>query len=225
MKTVDDDLNKLELAIAHGRNTYVNIRKSIYYLMSTNLSEIFTMFSCIAFNLGQPLTAVQLLWINLISDIFPGLALSIEPLDKELMKKPPRDPREKILDKNQLIQHFKEASVITISTLGSYIYGVSRYGISPSSSTIAFLTLSLSQILHAYSCRSRYRSFFSGNTFSNKYLNLAVGGTLLLQVAAMFISGLRNLLGLTPLKMLDYGVIFLATLGSFFANEGLKKIN
>ncbi|MCS7164182.1 MAG: cation-transporting P-type ATPase [Thermodesulfovibrio sp.] len=219
----DDDLNKLELAIANGRNTYVNIRKSIHYLVSTNLSEIFTMFSCIALNIGQPLTPIQLLWINLISDIFPGLALSIEPLDEELMKKPPRDPNEEILDKNQINKHFQEASVITLSTLGSYLYGISRYGISPSSSSIAFLTLSLSQILHAYNCRTKDRSILSGNTFSNKYLNLAVGGTLFLQVAAIFIPGLRNLLGLTPLKMLDYGVISLATLGSFFVNKALKK--
>ncbi|MCX8033759.1 MAG: cation-transporting P-type ATPase [Thermodesulfovibrio sp.] len=219
----DDDLVKLELAIAQGRNTYVNIRKSIHYLVSTNLSEILTMLSCTALNLGQPLTPIQLLWINLISDIFPGLALSIEPLDEELMKKPPRDPEEELLDEKQLRRHFREGTVITLSTIASYLYGVSKYGISPSSSTIAFLTLSLSQILHAYSCRFKDQSILSVNTFSNKYLNLAVGGTLLLQIFMPFIPGLRNLLGMTSLKMIDYGVISLATASSLIMNEALKK--
>ncbi len=220
----DDDITKLENAIAHGRNTYVNIRKSIHYLVSTNLSEIFTMLSCIALRAGQPLTPIQLLWINLISDIFPGLALSIEPLDKELMKQPPRDPHEELLDRKQLKKHFLEASAITLSTMTAYLYGISRYGISPASSSIAFLSLSLSQILHAYSCKSEKQSVFRINTFSNKYLNLAVGGTLLLQIAISFIPGLRNLLGITQLKMIDYGVISLATAGSLVINENLKKI-
>lgn len=221
----DDDLNKLELAFAHGRNTYVNIRKSIHYLISTNLSEIFLMFSCIGLNAGQPLTPIQLLWINLVSDIFPGLALSIEPLDPELMKQPPRDPKEELLDRSQLINHFKEASVITLSSLGAYFYGISRYGISATSGSIAFLTLSLSQILHSYNCKSKEHSIFSSYTFSNKYLNLAVGGTLLLQLAALFIPGLRTILGLVPLRLVDYGVVSLATVGSFIANDALKKIN
>ncbi|MEJ5227153.1 HAD-IC family P-type ATPase [Thermodesulfovibrio sp.] len=219
----DDDLSKLELAIANGRNTYVNIRKSIHYLVSTNLSEIFTMFSCIALKAGQPLTPIQLLWINLISDIFPGLALSIEPLDRELMKQPPRNPDEELLNMTQLRRHFLEASAITLSTMTAYLYGISRYGVSPASSSIAFLSLSLSQILHAYSCKSERKSILSSDTFSNKYLNLAVGGTLLLQIALSFIPGLRNLLGLTPLKMIDYGVVSMTTLGSVLINESLKK--
>ncbi len=219
----DDKLDKLELAIAHGRNTYVNIRKSIHYLVSTNLSEIFTMFSCIALRAGQPLNPIQLLWINLISDIFPGLALSIEPLDHELMQQPPRDPKEKLLDKTQLKKHFLEASAITFSTMSAYIYGISRYGVSPASSSIAFMSLSLSQILHAYSCKSDKQSVFSINTLSNKYLNLAVGGTLLLQIALSLAPGLRNLLGIQSLKMIDYGVVSLTTAGSLLINEALKK--
>lgn len=220
----DDDLNKIELAISHGRNTYVNIRKSIHYLVSTNLSEIFTMLSSVAFNLGQPLNPLQLLWINLISDIFPGLALSIEPLDEELMKQPPRDPNEELLNSKVLKRQFMEASAITASTMAAYFYGVSRYGIGLQASTIAFLTLSLSQILHSYSCRFKESSIFEGNIFSNKYLNLAVGGTLIFQIAALFIPGLKNLLGLTPLRLIDYGVVSLATVGSLAMNEAIKKI-
>lgn len=82
----------------------------------------------------------------------------------------------------------------------------------------------MSQILHAYTTRSKEFSIFSSNTFSNKYLNLAVGGTLILQIAIPFIPGLRNLLGMTSLKMIDYGVISLATASSLVLNESIKKI-
>lgn len=220
----DDDLNKLEFAFAHGRNTYVNIRKSIHYLISTNLSEIFLMFSCIALNAGQPLSTVQLLWINLISDIFPGLALSIEPLDWNLMKQPPRDPKEELLDQRQLINHFREASVITLTTLGAYYYGISRYGISANSSSIAFLSLSLSQILHAFNCRSKEKTIFSIDTLSNKYLNIAVFGTLLLQLAASFLPGLRTILGIGSLRLPDFGVISIASLSSLVLNDIFKRL-
>ena len=90
----DDNLHTLVEAVAHGRSIYANIRKSIHYMLSTNSAEIEVMFASLVLGLGQPLNPMQLLWINLITDIFPGLALSLEPADPDLMHRPPRDPAE-----------------------------------------------------------------------------------------------------------------------------------
>src|SRR5207245_6041231 len=91
------NLEPLIIAIGQGRTIYNNIRKSVHFLLSTNLSEIIVMFTAIAGGLGQPLTAMQLLWINLLSDIAPGLALALEPPEPDVLSQPPRRPEEPII--------------------------------------------------------------------------------------------------------------------------------
>src|SRR5574341_1808662 len=91
----DDNLETMIVAISQVRTIYTNIRKSVHFLLSTNLSEIMVMFTAIAAGLGQPLSAMQLLWINLISDIFPGLALALEPPEPDVLSRPPRSPEDR----------------------------------------------------------------------------------------------------------------------------------
>ena len=136
----DDNLQTMIIAVSHGRTIYKNIRKSIHYLLSTNLSEILVSFATIAAGAGHPLSAMQLLWINLMSDIWPGLALSFEPPEPDVLNHPPRDPNEPIITIQGLKRIAKESAIISAGSLSAYGYGILRYGISPQATTIEFRT-------------------------------------------------------------------------------------
>jgi Ca2+-transporting ATPase len=219
----EDDLETLIIAISDGRTIYNNIRKTLHYLLATNFSEIQVMFITGALGLGYPLNAMQLLWINLVSDIFPGLALALEPAESDVMSQPPRDPEAPIVDTGDFKRISFEAATMTLASLTAYGYGVARYGIGPAAGTLAFQSLTTSQILHAISCRSEQRSIFDvEKSPPNNYLNLALIGSLGLQLATQLIPGLRTLLGITPVSALDTLVIGVASLAPLLINEATK---
>jgi Ca2+-transporting ATPase len=118
------------------------------------------MFAAISGGMGEPLNAMQLLWINLISDIFPGLALALEPPEPDVLNHPPRDPDEPIITKGDLKRIGFESAVLSAGTLGAYGYGIARYGIGPQAGSLAFMTLSVAQLLHVISCRSEEHGIF-----------------------------------------------------------------
>ena len=223
----DDNLETMIIAISRGRTIYSNIRKSVHFLISTNLSEIMVMFSAIAGGLGQPLSAMQLLWINLISDIAPGLALALEPPEPDVLNQPPRNPDEPIIKTSDFKRIAFESAVLSAGALSAYGYGIMRYGIGQRTGTLAFMSLSIGQLLHAISCRSEKHSIFEREKMPpNRYLNIAIGGSLGLQLLAMAIPGLRNLLGITPISISDGIVIGGSALLPLLVNEGTKqKIN
>ena len=219
----DDRLETMLIAISQGRTIYDNIRKSIHFLLSTNMSEIMVMFSSIALGLGQPLNSMQLLWINLLSDIAPGLALSFEAPEPDVMSRPPRNPDDPILNSSDFRRMLFESAVLTTSTFGAYGYGILRYGLGQKASTLAFVSLTLSQLTHAISCRSSKNSIFDRNTsMSNKYLNIAVGGSIALQILTMIVPGLRGLLGIAPIGLLDAVVVGGTAISSLIINEATK---
>jgi Ca2+-transporting ATPase len=173
--------------------------------------------------LGSPLTAMQLLWINLISDIFPGLALSLEEAEPDVLQRPPRNPHDPIFNASDFKRMAFESGVLTAGALSAYGYGMLRYG-PAGASTLAFHSLTTGQLLHAVSCRSEKHSIFSPDKLPpNPYLNLALGGSLLVQVAAMFIPGVRSVLGLGPVGLLDGLVIGGTALLPLLVNEATKK--
>ena len=222
----DDDLETMAIAIARGRTIYNNIRKSVHFLLSTNLSEILVMLSANTLGIGQPLNAMQLLWLNLVTDIFPGLALALEPAEPDVLSVPPRDPNEPIVPKSEFKRITFEAAIISTSSLGAYSYGIMRYGISPQASTIAFMSLTLGQLLHAISCRSRSHSIFSQEKLpANQYLVYALGGSFGLQLLSAAVPGLRYLLKLTPINPIDGVVIASTALLPLLVNEGTKVGN
>ena len=219
----EDDLQTLIIAISDGRTIYNNIRKTLHYLLATNFSEIQVMFIAGALGLGYPLNAMQLLWINLVSDIFPGLALALEPAEPDVMSQPPRDPMEPIVKTEDFKRITLEAATMTAASFAAYGYGVMRYGMGPAAGTLAFQSLTTSQILHAISCRSKHRSIFDAEKSApNKYLNIAVIGSLGLQLATYVIPGLRTLLGTTPVSAFDGLVIGVASLAPLLVNEATK---
>jgi Ca2+-transporting ATPase len=220
-----DNLDTLIIAIRDGRTTYINIKKSVHFFLSTNLSEIMITGATLAVGLGSPLTAMQLLWINLISDIFPGLALSLEEAEPDVLERPPRHPQDPIFSNADFKRMAFEAGVITTGALGAYGYGLLRYGAGMQASTLAFHSLTTGQLLHAVSCRSARHSIFSAESLPpNPYLRLALGGSLAVQLAAMFVPGLRGILRLAPVGLLDGLVIAGTALTTLLVNEITKPM-
>lgn len=220
-----DDLETMIVAVGHGRTIYGNIRKSLHFLLATNFSEIMVMFAAGAAGIGYPLSARQLLWINLISDIFPGLALAMEAPEPDVLKKPPRDPRESIVRRSDMKNISREAAFMAGGAMSSYLYGLVRFGAGPRASTLAFQSLTLAQLLHAISCRSDRHSIFGKEKLpANKYLDWALGGSLAIQFMTMVVPGLRSLLGLTPLGLVDAAVVGISSLVPLLVNEAGKVV-
>lgn len=219
----DDNLETMVMAISHGRTIYNNIRKSVHFLLATNLSEIMVVGIALTAGLGQPLNAMQLLWINLLSDVTPGLALALEPPEPDVLQQPPRDPAAPILTSADFKRIAFESAVLSAGAFGAYGYGLARYGMGAQANTLAFTSLTVGQLLHAFSCRSHTHSLFGASSLpANPYLTFAVGGSLALQLLAFVMPGLRGLLGLTPLTLLDGAVVGASALLPLVVNEGTK---
>lgn len=217
----DNNLETMIVAVSQGRTIYNNIRKAVHFLLATNLSEIMVMAIATAAGFGQPLNALQLLWLNLVTDIFPALALALEPAESNVLQTPPRSPDEPIIKVSDLQRILLESTTLSSTTLAAYGYGVTRYGIGTKASTIAFMSLTLGQLLHALSCRTE-RSIFE-HMPTNHYLNLALGGSMSLQFLVLA-PGLRSLLKLAPLDGWDLLVIASSALFPLIVNENTKQL-
>lgn len=220
----EDDLETLIVALSHGRTIYNNIRKALHYLLSTNLSEILVMFVAASAGIGYPLNAMQLLWINLVSDIFPGLALALEPPEPDVLSRPPRDPQEPIVRPQDYKRIAFEGSTLAASSLASYGYGLMKYGQGTSAQTLAFQSLTTGQLLHAISCRSETSVMFHSDKLGpNKYLTMAIAGSLGMQLLTQLVPGLRTLLGLAPIGAGDVAVIGVTSVIPLLISELTKS--
>jgi Ca2+-transporting ATPase len=219
----DDDLSTLLQAIEQGRTIYDDIRKAVRFILSTNLGEILYTFTCVAAGLGEPLTPMQLLWINLLTDVFPELALAVQPPESDVMARPARDPNRPMFTRDDLLRMASEGTVITAGALGAYLWARSRSGPGAHAGTVGFTALTVAQLLHAFSTRSETHTIFDRTHLAqNRWLPIAVGGTLAAQVIANWIPGLRRLLGTVPLSPADWGVALIAAIGPFLVNELVK---
>ena len=221
----DDELETMLVAVSQGRTIYTNIRKSVHFLLSTNLSEVVVMFVAMAAGLGQPLSAMQLLWINLVSETSLGLALALDPPEPGVMEEPPRDPNEPIIRPQDLKRMGFEALTLSTGSLSAYGYGIARYGIGPRASTLGFTSLISGQILHALSSRSeRYGIFDWSPREPNRILTFTVVGSLALQGTVFLLPWLKNLLGVTSISFADALVTGAGAVLPLFINEGAKKV-
>lgn len=219
----DDNLHTMSTAIQQGRTIYNNIRKTIHFMVSTNLTEIEVMLAGIALGLGQPMNPMQLLWINLVTDIFPGLALSLEPAEPDIMEREPRDPEEKIISSKDLGRMTFESGVIGVGTMAAYLYGLKRYGNQAAASTLAFNTLTINELAHSLSSRSKYQNVFGGQKLPpNPHLTRAILGMAGLQAVVSVVPALRRMLGTTPLGLVDLGVIAAGVVMPLIVNEATK---
>ncbi|MGD2118125.1 MAG: HAD-IC family P-type ATPase [Chromatiales bacterium] len=221
----DDNLHTMAEAVRQGRTIYANIRKSVHYLLSTNFSEIEVMLGGIASGMGQPLNPMQLLWINLATDIFPALALSLEPPDKDVMQLPPRPADEAIITNEKLGRMALESALISASALGAFLIGKSSGGLAKGS-TLAFHSLTLAQLIHSTACRSDRYGLFNpaSDKPRNHWLDMALGGTLALHLLTMVLPGFRRLLGTTPMGLRDLAVVVTAAVLPLLGNESIKAM-
>ncbi|MCX8049155.1 MAG: cation-transporting P-type ATPase [Methylohalobius sp.] len=221
----DDNLETLYAAIEQGRTIYANIQKSLRFLLSTNMSEIQLMLAGVMLGTGEMLSPMQLLWINLLTDIFPGLALSLEPSEEDVMIIPPRDPEHPILDQRTGTRLARESLTLTLGSLGVYGYGRLRYGPGPQTEGLVFQTITLAQLLHALSCRSETLSVLAPSQARNPYLIGAIGFSLAIQIAALLFPPLRALLGLSLPTWSDILAIGTGAAAPLVVNETFKLIS
>ena len=200
MVLTDDNYASIVSAVEQGRVIYSNIRKFVYYLLSCNAAEIMIIFLAIVFGWPVPLTAIQLLWLNLVTDGAPALALGTEPGDPDIMDRPPRPPEENIINKYMQIGILVQTIAITAVTLGAFAIG--RY-IDPDhiefAETMAFVTLSISELFRAYTARSEFYPLLKIGLFKNKIMNWAVLGSLVLIMLVVYVPFLQPIFNTAPL--------------------------
>lgn len=206
MVLADDNFATIVAAVAEGRTIYANIRKAIYYLLSCNVGEIFAIFMSIMLGWGRPLTAIQILWINLVTDGLPALALGVEPSEKGEMHRKPRSSRESVFAGGMSYRIMLHGCLIGTLGLMAYYLGMRRGAPVAMARTMAFATLAFSQLFQALNARSS-QSLFRVGLFSNKYIVLAFLGSAALQLTVMLVPSLRLVFGVVPMDSLHWDLV------------------
>ena len=211
----DDNFATIIAAVEEGRKVYSNIKKAVQYLLSANIAEVLCLFIATIFMGKEFLSPVMILWVNLVTDSLPALALGVEKVEKDIMSKPPRKAGQSLFaghtGRNIIIQGVCQ----TVLTMLSYCIG--GYALSGGvfnekvAMTMAFLTLSLIQLLHAYNSRSQSHSLFSSNPFSNKSLNYSFIAGLAL-TAITFIPAFQSFMGTTMLSTTEFVVAIVSAI-------------
>jgi Ca2+-transporting ATPase len=217
----EDNLETLIKAVRDGRATYTNIRKSVNFFLATNFSEVMVMSAAVLLGIGFPLNVMQLLWINIISDIFPGLALSMEAPEPDILERPPRPAGAPLFDARDYRRMTREALVMSAATLAAYGFGLARYGPGARAGALAFQSLTTGQLLHALNCR---RSGDDRRRLPpNRYLDVALGGSLAMQAMTLVLPPLRRLLGIGTVGLVDLAVIAAASLVPLGLNRFTRR--
>ncbi|SFC42603.1 cation-translocating P-type ATPase [Clostridium uliginosum] len=207
MILTDDNFATIVKSISNGRNIYANIKNSIRFLLSGNMSGILAVLYASLRALPVPFAAVHLLFINLLTDSLPAIAIGMEKSTKDVLNDKPRDSKESILTKEFIKRIVIEGLLIGIFTMVSYHIGLSN-GPVGTASTMAFSTLCLARLFHGFNCRGR-RSIFSLGVFKNKFSWIAFGTGLALLNAVLFIPVFQTLFEVTPLTGSNVGFIYL----------------
>jgi len=212
MVLTDDNYSSIVSAIEQGRIIYSNIRKFVFYLLSCNLAEIATIFLAIAFRLPSPLNPIQLLWLNLVTDGAPALALGMEKGDPDIMDQPPRPASEPIINRLMRTGIVVQTIAITCVTLGAYLIGLKFWPvpagqINDTAATMAFMTLSFSELLRAFTARSERYPLFKIGIFKNKSMNWAVLISSVLLVAVLYVPFLQPVFSTVPLGLEHWEVL------------------
>ena len=210
MILTDDNFATIVEAVEQGRGIYSNIKKAIHYLLSCNIGEIITLFLATLFNFHQrPLVPVQLLWLNLVTDSLPALALGMEPVEHAVMQEKPRSAKEPLFNKAFSIRLAWQGVLVGLVTLGAYYLG--EYILSDpsladaSANTMAFATLTICQLFHAFDVRSEKQSIFHIGVLSNPSMNKAFVVGVVMQLAVLLIPPLMTVFhvcAMTPVMWL-----------------------
>lgn len=219
-----DDLTALVDAIRQGRTLYDDVRKAVGFILATNTSEIALSMAMVAAGGTAMLTPMQLLWINLVSDIFPELALAVEPPAEDVMRRPPRDPARPMFTRRELGGGAAQGLLIAAGALAAGAYGAARHGQGTRAATLSFLSLVGGQLLHTISARSEHHSVFdTGRLPENLYMWFAVSGALGATLLTQLTPGLRRLLGSTSIGGADWGGVAAGAIAPFLVTE-IRKL-
>jgi len=215
MVLTDDNFASIVAAIEQGRIIYSNIRKFVYFLLACNVGEILIIFGAMLAGLPLPLRPVQLLWLNLVSDGAPALALGLEKGDPDIMTHPPRSPAEPVINRDMAIGIGVVGVVDALAILAVFYLALQRYPDQlVAAQTIAFVALCSSELIRAFTARSEYHSIFSIGVFSNRWMVWAVGVSFLLVLMVVYVPFLRPFFDTVPLTAGDW----LFMLPFFFAS-------
>ncbi|MHB1456619.1 MAG: cation-translocating P-type ATPase [Armatimonadota bacterium] len=204
MVLADDNFATIVAAVEEGRIVFSRIRKVVSYLVSTNAGEIVTVAFAVAVGWPLPLTAVQLLWVNLVTDSAPSLALAVDPPSTDVLSQPPRDPRENVINRETVLRLAIVAPAMAAATLIAFFLGLEDS--LAKAQTMAFLTLSVSQLYNAVNVRSAQKSVFAISPFANKALLYAIVFALALQALPVYVPAFRAAFDTVPLTASDWAV-------------------
>lgn len=223
----DDNFATIVNAVEEGRIIYSNIKKFVAYLLSCNLGEVLIVLISILMNLPVPLIPIQLLWLNLVTDSFPALALGVERGEADIMNEPPRDPDEPILDTEIKITVAIQSIAITVATLLAYFVGLKWYGQAEGlqhARTMAFSTLIICELLRSYTARSIDKTVFEIGVFTNKKLVMATVFSFLLMLVVIYVPVLNDAFGLMDLGPREIAVVLGSSVIPLVAGEIQKKV-
>ena len=210
MVLTDDNYASIVSAVQEGRVIYSNIRKFVYYLLSCNMGEIMVVFLATLFGWPVPLTAIQLLTLNLVTDGAPALALGLEKGDPDIMDRPPRPVNEPVVNREMVGGIIVQTVAITVAILGAFMVGLKWYPEPDDlawAQTMAFATLSISELLRAYTSRSEHYGLHQVGVFSNKYMQWAVVASFVIIVAVIYLPFLNLFFDTQPLGLREWAVM------------------
>jgi P-type Ca2+ transporter type 2C len=224
MVLTDDNFASIVSAVEEGRVVFMNVRKVVKYLISTNIGEVITLLAAMALipEMGLIITPVQILWVNLVTDGILDVSLAMEPKERDVMDEAPRDAGTRIINAEIWLSTAWVALFMAAGTLGMYIRTVGSIR-AATAQTVAFTTLAMFQVFNALNCRSRTNSFFSLGLLTNKFLAGAIAISLTLQVLVTRVPFLQTALSTEPLSLGQWALIVLVASSVFFADE-LRKL-
>lgn len=223
MILADDNFVTIVEAVKTGRHIYANIKKAIHFLIATNIGEIVAIFFGLLLGLETPLLAIQLLWINLVTDSFPAIALGMEPAEKDIMNRKPNDSKKSIFADGLWEKIFVEGFMIGILTLFAFSLGNKLYGLQVGR-TMAFISLSMLELVHSFNVRSE-ESLFKAGLFKNKYLIGAFLIGTILQVGVVIIPKIADIFDVVPLNNKQWIYTTIISILPLVIVEIQKKIN
>lgn len=204
----DDNFASIVSAVEEGRVIYSNIRKFVFFLLSCNIGEIIIVFASILLNLPIPLLPIQLLWLNLVTDSLPALALGVEKGEEDIMQQAPRNPESPIIDRSMMIDIGVQSISIGIASLAAYIWGIRAFpGDITKARTIIFSTLILAELLRAYTSRSEKYILAEIGIFSNPAMVYGTSISFFLLLAVIYIPMLQPIFHTESLALVEWGVI------------------
>lgn len=219
----DDNFATIVKAVEEGRRIYDNILKAIQFLLSANVGEVLLILIASIFNLGNPLTPIMILWVNLVTDSLPALALSMDPAENDIMQRQPRDPKQGFFTKGMIWRIIYQGITIGGISLVAYLLG-NHDGGQKLGQTMAFVVLAFSQLFHVRNLHSNRRSSFRTNILDNKALVGAILASAALMFAVLFVPVVRNIFGLAEMDITHWVYVGLLSLVPILVVEIMKLL-